>query len=81
MCDLLINLFKDYLSVCDESFCAWLTCNQDIYEEGTSITPDELTHAAAHKFDSMVEKGTWNAPMAKGEIIALETCYNMSFKS
>jgi hypothetical protein len=79
--DLLINLFKGYGAVSDEVFRAWLTRKQDDHEEGTPITPDELMLAAKNKFDSMREKGTWNAPTAEEKIIALEARFNKTFKT
>jgi hypothetical protein len=62
MSDLMINLFKGYGAVSDEVFRTWLTRKQDDQEDGVRITPDELMKAAKNKYDSMVEKGTWNVP-------------------
>ena len=70
--DLLINLFKGYSAVSDVVFRTWLSRKQDDHEEGDTITPDELMQAAKNKYDSMVEKGTWNAPTAEEKIVALE---------
>ena len=70
--DLLINLYKGYGAVSDQVFRTWLTRKQDDHEEGKVLTPDELMLAAKNKFDSMVEKGTWNAPTAEEKIVALE---------
>ena len=78
--DLLINLFKGYGAVSDEVFRGWLTRKQDDHEEDTLITP-ELMLAANNKFDSMIEKGTWNAPTAEEKIFALEACFNKTFKT
>ena len=33
------------------------------------------------KFDTMVEKGTWNAPTAEEKIVALEAKFNSTMKS
>jgi hypothetical protein len=46
-----------------------LTCKQDDHEEVTPITPDELMLAAKNKFDSMLEKGIWNAPTTEEKIL------------
>ena len=79
--DLLINLFKGYGAVSDEVFRAWLMRKQDDHEEGEELTPDELMIAAKNKFDTMVEKGTWNAPTAEEKIVALEAKFNSTMKS
>ena len=78
--DLLINLFKGYGACSDEVFRAWLARKQDDHEEGDEITPDELMLSAKNKYDSMVEKGTWNAPSAEEKIIALEAKLNSTVK-
>jgi hypothetical protein len=71
--DLLINLFKGYGAVSDETFRAWLLRKQDDQEDGTTaLTPDELMQAAKNKFDTMVEKGTWNAPTSEEKFVALK---------
>ena len=44
--DLLINLFKGYSAVSDETFRAWLGRKQDDHEEGEELTPDALMLAA-----------------------------------
>ena len=79
--DLLINLFKGYGAVSDEVFRAWLMHKQDDHEEGEEMTPDELMIAAKNKYDTMVEKGTWNAPTAEEKIVALEAKFNSTMKS
>lgn len=79
--DLLINLFKGYSAVSDETFRAWLSRKQDDHEEGEEITPDELMQAAKNKYDAMVEKGTWNAPTAEEKIVALEAKLTSSMKN
>jgi hypothetical protein len=79
--DLLINLFKGYGAVSDEVFRAWLLRKQDDHEEGEEVTPDELMLAAKNKFDTMKEKGIWNAPTAEEKIIALEAKFDSTVKS
>ena len=79
--DLLINLFKGYGAVSDEVFRAWLLRKQDDHEEGEEITPDELMITAKNKYDSMIEKGTWNAPTAEEKIVALEAKFKSTMKS
>ena len=79
--DLMINLFKGYGAVSDEAFRTWLTRKQDDQEDGVEITPDELMQAAKNKYDSMVEKGTWNAPSSDEKIVALEAQLKSEYKS
>ena len=77
MKDLLINLFKAYGSVSDEVFRAWLIRKQDDHDKGNELTPDKLTMAAKNKYDAMVKKCTWNAPLAEEIIVALEAKFNL----
>ena len=70
--DLLINLFEGYGAVSNVEFRGWLTRKQELHKEGTEITPDELMLAAKNKYDTMVERGSWNAPTAEEKIVALE---------
>ncbi len=79
--DLLINLFKGYGAVSDEVFWAWLLRKQDDHEEGEEITPDELMQAAKNKYDTMVEKGIWNAPTAEEKTVALEAKLESTVKN
>jgi hypothetical protein len=79
--DLLINLFKGYGAASDEVFRTWLGRKQDDHEEGEEMTPDELMLAAKNKYDSMVEKGTWNAPTAEEKIVALEAKLETTVKN
>lgn len=79
--DLLINLFKGYGAVSDEVFRAWLMRKQDDHEEGEELTPDDLMIAAKNKYDTMVEKGTWNAPTAEEKIVALEAKFKSTIKT
>ena len=79
--DLLINLFKGYGAVSDETFRAWITRKQDDHEEGNEISPDDLMISAKNKYDAMVEKGTWNAPTAEEKIVALEAKLTSTMKN
>jgi hypothetical protein len=54
---------------------------QDNHKEGKELTPDEPMIAAKNKFDTMVEKGTWNAPTAEEKIVALKAKFNSTMKS
>ena len=80
--DLLVNLFKGYSAVSDESFRTWLTRKLDDHEEGRyELTPDSLMIAAKNRYDSMIEKGAWNAPTAEEKIVALEAKLTTSMKN
>ena len=80
--DLLINLFKGFGAVNDVEFRNWMTRKQGPHEEGTEITPDDLMLAAKNKYNTMVERGTWNAPTAEEKkIIALEAKLESSVKT
>jgi hypothetical protein len=74
-------LFKGYGAVSDEVFRAWLLRKQDDHEEGNEMTADNLMLAAKNKYDSMVEKGTWNAPTAEEKIVALEAKLTSTMKT
>ena len=54
---------------------------QDNHKEGNELTPDELMIAARNKFDTMVEKRTWNAPTAEEKLVALKAKFNSTMKS
>jgi len=79
--DLLINLFKGYGAVSDVEFRGWLVRKQELHDEGTEITPDELMLAAKNKYDTMLERGTWNSPSPEEKIVALEAKLDSNFKS
>ena len=71
--DLLINLFKGYLSATDKSFTTYIEKKLEAYEEGQDMTADQLMLWARNKYDLLLDKGTWNAPTEQEEkIIALQ---------
>ena len=45
------------------------------------MTPDNLMMAAKNKYDSMMEKGIWNAPAAEEKIVALEAKLDSTVKN
>lgn len=71
--DLLVNLFKAYLSAKDQNFSRYVANKRDSYEEGTlALTAEALMLLVENKYKTMVQSGTWNAPSAETEqIIAL----------
>jgi hypothetical protein len=79
--DLLINLFKGYGAVSNEVFRAWLLRKQDDHKEGEEMMPDNLMMAAKNKYDSMLEKGIWNVPVAEEKIVALEAKLDSTVKN
>ena len=71
--DLLINLFKGYLSATDKSFTTYIDKKLEAYEEGQDMSADQLMLWARNKYDLLLDKGTWNAPTEQEEkIIALQ---------
>ena len=70
--DLLVNLFKGYMSCSDKEFVQYVKRKQDAFEEGATIEPDQLMKNAADKFKTLLQRGSWNAPDANEEkILAL----------
>ena len=77
--DLMTNLFKGYLAASDKTFRLYITSKQDDYDEtsignqaSNAMTATKLMHLAKTKYDILNEKGEWNAPSAKDQIIALK---------
>ena len=59
--DLLVNLFKGYLSCSDRSFTEYIHRKKDIYEEGGNVTVDTLMHDALNKYKNIKLEGKWNS--------------------
>ena len=73
--DLLVNLFKGYMSTTDENFTRYIQAKQDAYDD-QSITMDEekLMLLALNKYKILVEQGVWSAKNKQEEkIIALQS--------
>jgi hypothetical protein len=45
------------------------------------MMPDNLMMAAKNKYDSMLEKGIWNVPVAEEKIVALEAKLDSTVKN
>jgi hypothetical protein len=70
--DLLTNLFKGYTSASDKTFVDYIERKKERYEEGESISPEELMELADNKYKLLKEAGKWNAPSQDEEkILAL----------
>lgn len=72
--DLLTNLFKGYLTVKDQRFLKYIEDKQCNYEEGQSITPNQLMNWAKTRYDILQQKGLWEAPSKEEQqILALQS--------
>ena len=72
--DLLINVFKAYLSVNDKYFVDYINRKKENYEEGGNITVDSILSDALNKFQSLKNEGLWQSKVEKDDkIVALTT--------
>lgn len=72
--NLLVNLFKAYLSTNDKEFVRYIHAKKDSYDEGNNTSPDELMNLASNKYKLLKQSGKWEAPDANEEkLIALQT--------
>ena len=71
--NLMVNLFRAYLSVSDVIFHRYLEIQKDDYNDGkTDLSPEKLMELAGNKYKSLVEEDMWQAPTASDkEIVAL----------
>ena len=71
--NLMVNLFRAYLSVSDAVFNRYLEIQKDDYNDGkTDLSPERLMELAGNKYKSLVEEDMWQAPTASDkEIVAL----------
>ena len=80
--NLLINLFKGYSSCSDREFIEYMKRKEDSFEEGMEIAPDQLMKYADEKYETLLQKGTCNAPNANEvKILALQIDINKLKKS
>jgi hypothetical protein len=71
--ELMLNLFKGYAAVGDDSFVRYIARKQDAYEDGIPLSVEELMMSALNKYELRIENGTWMALSSKNErIIALQ---------
>ena len=72
--ELVINLFKAYLTVTDDEFVRYMKIKKDASDDGNRPSVDELMAVAENKYTSMIEDGSWKMKSAKDEqIMALES--------
>ena len=69
--DLLINVFKAYLSVNDKYFVDYINRKKETYEEGGDITVDSILSDALNKFQSLKNEGLWQSKVKEDKIVAL----------
>lgn len=70
--DIMINLFKGYVSASDSEFVRYIRAKKDKYEDGEDLTPEQLMTFALNKYETLVKDGRWNAKSAEQEqIVAL----------
>ena len=66
------NLFLAYLSVDDRTFWAYVTKQQDDYNDNVKdFTVQSLMGLALNKYKTLVESENWEAPTADSQIVAL----------
>lgn len=60
--DLILYLFPAYLEAPDEDFRSYIRSLKDKYtEEGMEMSPTSLMDKASHKYQNLVDRGTWKA--------------------
>ena len=59
--DLLVNIFKGYLSCSDKNFVEYICRKKDLYEEGGIVTVDSLMHDALNKYKNIKLENKWNS--------------------
>jgi hypothetical protein len=71
--NLMVNLFRAYLSVSDSVFRRYVENQRDDYNDGVKdLSPNKLMELAGNKYKSLVEEDMWQAPTASDkEIVAL----------
>ena len=71
--NLMVNLFRAYLSVNDSVFHRYMEIQKDNYNDGVrDLSPNKLMELAGNKYKSLLEEDIWQAPTARDkEIIAL----------
>jgi hypothetical protein len=75
--DLIINLFKAYLSVEDQNFVEYMKKKKDDYDEGTTVLePETLMTHALNKYHILVQEKKWKSMSPQDEqLVALKAQY------
>ena len=76
--DLMVNLFKGYMTAKDKEFREFIKTQKNKYEiEGVDMTVDQLMQLAETKYKALVQTKEWNAPTKEQEqIVALTAQLN-----
>lgn len=71
--DILSNLFKGYKAAADRPFVEYIKRQEEKYEEGEEMTPDQLMVLASNKYKNRLRNKEWMAPTPEeSKILALE---------
>jgi hypothetical protein len=75
--DLIINLFKAYLSIADQNFVEYMKKKKDDYDEGTTVLdPETLMTHALNKYHILVQEKKWKSMSPQDELlVALKAQY------
>ena len=60
--DLLVNLFKGYLTASNHRFTKYIEDKQSTFEDGRHYTEDELMDLAETRYELLKDKVLWNKP-------------------
>jgi hypothetical protein len=73
--DLILYLFPAYMEAPDDDFKSYIRSLKDKYtEEGMEMSSTSLMDKAAHKYQNLVDSGTWKAPSEnEKKLLALTT--------
>jgi hypothetical protein len=59
--DLLSNLFRGYKAASDSTFTQYIQRKEEQFDDGESITPDQLMQHARNKYVALRDEGRWNS--------------------
>lgn len=75
--DLMINLFKAYLTASDKAFVDYMKRKKDEYDDGADIGVEQIMGLALNKYKILSDAGEWNALTAEQQqIVALSSQLN-----
>jgi hypothetical protein len=71
--ELMMNIFKRYASATDDNFVRYIQNKRDAYEDGATMSVEQLMSAALNKYELKMEDKSWSVTDKKDDrIIALE---------